>query len=130
MDFNFLNKYKNLLTVLVAAVILFLAMAKGLASGRQGAEAETEVETAKNLASGFGYFYSDQNRFPTAVEFADSSVMSWYFNNFPPVAFTSSNCSQNFIYKRISSNNFQLDFCLAAAVSGYQSGWNIINEQN
>ena len=49
VDFNFLNKYKNLLTVLVAAVILFLAITRGLAAGSQSAEAQTEVQTAKNL---------------------------------------------------------------------------------
>ena len=126
----FLNKYKNILTVLLAAVILFLAIIKGLGAGQQAAEAQVEIQTAKNLASGFQYFYGDQNRFPSAVEFADSSVMAAYFNNFPPANFISANCNENFVYKNISDKNFQLDFCLPTAVGGYQAGWNVINGQN
>ena len=129
VNLDFANKYKNILTVLLAAVILFLAVAKGLGAGQQAAEAQAEIQTAKNLASGFEYFYGDQNRFPSAVEFADSSVMTTYFNNFPPPNFTSANCDENFVYKNIGDNNFQLDFCLPTALSGYQAGWNTINGQ-
>jgi hypothetical protein len=126
---EFSNKYKSTITVLLAAVILFLAVSMGLRAGQQAAEANTVVQTAKNLVAGFQYFYSDQNRYPSAVEFADSSIMDNYFSNFPPADFTSANCNDNFVYKKISDSNFQLDFCLVTAVSGYQSGWNVINKQ-
>jgi hypothetical protein len=123
---DFLNKYQSTITVLLAAVILLLAVSKGMGAGQQEAQALATVETAKSLATGFGYFYSDQNRFPSAVEFADSSVMNKYFNNFPPASFVSANCTENFIYKKISDSSYQLDYCLATAVSGYQAGWNVL----
>jgi len=111
------------------AVVLFLVIAKGLSAGQQIAQAQIVTQTAKNLSVGLQYFYSDQNRFPSAVEFADQNTMLNYFSVFPPADFSSANCSQSFIYKRLNDSNFQLDFCLPRAEGGYTAGWNVITGQ-
>jgi hypothetical protein len=118
---------KAVLGSLFMAVILFWAVSSGINSGRLEAQAQAVLQTAQNLSAGLQYFYSDQNRFPSASEFADQSIMLNYFSVFPPVDLISSACSQSFVYKRISPGNFQLSFCLPKPVSGYVAGWNTIN---
>lgn len=123
-----LDKLKPLIYSLVMAVILFMALATGISAGVKSAQSRAIITSAANLEAGFNYFYGDQNRFPTAVEFSDQTTMANYFNNFPPVNFAAS-CSENYIYKRTSDNNFELDFCLPVSVGSYKSGWNVISGQ-
>ena len=130
MEINFFKtKLKIILSSLIVAVILFFAITKGINTGQQVAQAESVVTTAQNLASGLQNFYSDQNRFPTVLEFSDKNVMLNYFSSFPPTDFVSSVCSQSFVYKRTAPDSFQLNFCLPVQSGQSVQGWNVINEQ-
>jgi hypothetical protein len=129
VEFRLPHNLKIFLSSLLAAVVLFLAISNGIKAGNENAQSQVALQTAQNLAAGLQYFYNDQNRFPTAVEFADQNTMLNYFSVFPPASFVSSNCSQSFIYKPVNDANFQLDFCLARAAGGYSAGWNVINGQ-
>jgi hypothetical protein len=123
----FTYRGKVFLSSLLAAVILLLAVFLGASAGKQLATSETIIQTAQNLSAGAQYFYNDQNRYPTASEFADQNTMLNYFNVFPPQNFVSKNCSQSFVYKRTDDSNFSLSFCLPGAFGAYQSGWNTIS---
>jgi hypothetical protein len=123
----FTYRGKVLLSSLLAAVVLLLAIFWGASAGQQLAESTAISQTAQNLVSGLKYFYKDQNRYPTATEFADQNTMLNYFTVFPPENFVSKNCTQNFIYKRTDVTDFSLSFCLPKAVASYQAGWNTVN---
>lgn len=125
----FKTNLKIVLSSLCVAVVLLLVIFQGLNKGKQAAQAQIIAQGAQNLAAGLKYFYNDQNRFPSATEFADQNIMLNYFSAFPPTNFVSAACSQSFIYKRISQTNFQLNFCLPRGVGGYNDGWNMINGQ-
>lgn len=125
----FNTNLKVILSSLAVAVVLFWSVSSGISKGKQMAQAQTVVATANSLSAGLQYFYSDQDRFPTALEFSDPSLMLNYFSSFPPPDFISTACSQSYIYKRISTSNFNLSFCLPVAYGNYNSGWNGINEQ-
>ena len=109
------------------AVVLFWSIFSGINVGHKVAQSKAISQTAKNLNLGLQYFYSDQNRFPSATEFADQNTMRNYFSVFPPADFISSNCSQSFVYKRINEDSFQLNFCLPLANGAHQAGWNTVN---
>jgi hypothetical protein len=128
VEINFPKKYWQPLTVLVAAVILLWSLYLGISHGRSQAQAESVLQNAAQLKKALNYFYNDQNRFPTAEEFADKNVIEKYAQNFPPPEFTTAACAQSFVYKRPTPGSFVLNFCLPASTGGFNSGWNQVTE--
>jgi hypothetical protein len=124
---NLSNKYKIAITVLLAAVVLLLVIVWGIARGKSIAQAKIIVQTSQNTVKALKYFYQDQNRYPSAVEFADQNLMLNYMSNFPLPDYPSSVCSQSFDYKRSDDNDFQLSFCIPIADGGFKAGWNTVN---
>jgi len=109
---------------LLLAVILLWGIFKGINNGRNFSQADLVIKNAMELKKSVQFFYNDQNRYPTANEFADKNVMGSYMNNFPPQDFISSVCEKSFEYKRPDPQNFQLYFCLPIGTGSYQKGWN------
>lgn len=126
MQFNFRipNGAYQTLTVLVVAVILLWSIGAGWSNGRKLAASEQVITNADQLTRGFEYFYNDQDRYPTALEFGSEAIMSMYFKTFPPAVLAGGSCTESFSYKRNSANEYLLGFCLPAAAGGYQQGWN------
>jgi hypothetical protein len=114
------------LTVLFATVILLWSFTAAFRSGKNVAQSEFVLQTADSLATGLEYFYNDQGRYPSALEFMDQSIMVNYFTVFPPVEFMSQTCQSNFVYKRPTLKNYQLNFCLPKAAAGWPVGWSQI----
>jgi len=127
VNFIFSNKTKIFLSSLIAAVVLLLAIFWGVSQGRKISQSKIIIQTANNSAAALQYFYKDQNRYPSAEEFANQNLMLNYMSNFPLPDFASSVCSQSFAYKRPDPLTFSLSFCLPAAQGGYLAGWNSIN---
>lgn len=116
------NLYRTL-TVLVVAVILLWTCSSGWSKGRKIAEAEQVLANADAVVKGLDYFYNDQDRYPTAVEFS-SDDMAQYFSSFPLHNFSSSECPETFSYKRNSATEYILGFCLPIESAGFVQGWN------
>lgn len=112
--------------VAVLAVLAFTAFS-GLNAGKRRVQANLVEHNAQSLQQGLKYFYQDEDRYPSANEFQDKNLMLNYFNLYPPLDITSKNCEQSFLYKRLSSQNYQLLFCLPEGAAGFRSGWNEIN---
>jgi hypothetical protein len=127
LNFKLSNKIKILLCSLAAAVVLFIAITRGLNQGQKTAQANSILKTAQNSTLALKYFYSDQNRYPTVLEFENQNIMLAYMSSFPLPNYPSPSCSQSFIYKRSDPSSYQLSFCLPQAVAGYKAGWNNIN---
>ncbi len=111
------------------AVVLFIVIFTSITSGRQSAEAEAILQTVGNLKVGLELFEKDQDRFPSFEEFNSQDIMLNYFSSFPPKNFVSKNCTENFVYKRLSQKNYQLSFCLPRKSGNFNKGWSTINEQ-
>lgn len=121
----------QILTVLAAAVILLLSVFAGAKSGQNLGRSAAVVSNAKELASGVNYFYGDQDRFPSAIEFqSDKNLMLNYFSDFPALDLPSSKCPKSFVYQRPSPQAFKLNFCLPAKWGDFNAGWNQIAESN
>lgn len=109
-------------------VILLLVLSSAYSFGKRGAQAGLIVNNALELKRGLDFFYQDQDRFPTPLEFQNTNIMSRYFSNFPLSEFPVKGCSELFVYKRTSPTSFQLHFCLPAQSGGYKKGWNQIEQ--
>lgn len=117
------------LTVLAAAVILLLSLLWGAASGQKLAQSGAVAANAESLSKGLGYFYRDQDRFPSAAEFLDDkNLMLNYFNDFPAANLPSAQCPSSFVYQRPDVQSFKLNFCLPAAWGNFPAGWNQLTE--
>lgn len=115
------------LTVSVAAVILVFSLWLAIQNGKAEARSKMVVKNFGELEKALKYFYNDQNRFPSTVEFNESSesnILKIYSNNFPPENFVSKQCPQTFVYKQLKPNTYELNFCLERSVPGFKKGWN------
>jgi hypothetical protein len=121
---SFLGKIWPLATALVIVVFLLLSIVLAWNSGKNSAQSKLVLTNASGLQKALDYFYSDQDRFSTAQEFADRNIMINYANLFPPFDFVSKSCSQSFVYKRASKNSYSLSFCLPKKEGGFKQGWN------
>ncbi len=123
------SRFWQTVTVLAVAVVLFMAFTISVSRGKAKAQSQAALEAAVELQKSLDFFYSDQNRFPTAEEFLDQNIMGRYIKNFPPKEFVSKTCPESFTYKRPEIRSYQLYFCLPAGFEGYSKGWNVLAEQ-
>jgi type II secretory pathway pseudopilin PulG len=120
---SFLGKIWPLAAALIIVVFLLLSIVLAWNSGKNLAQSKLVVTNVSGLQKALDNFYDDQDRFPTAQEFADRNIMINYANLFPSVDFVSKSCSQSFVYKRTSKNNYILSFCLPKKEDGFKQGW-------
>jgi len=118
------KKLWQTLTVLIAAVILFGIILAAFASGRASSEAKLVLKDVEGISIALEYFYSDQDRFPTAFEFGSINIMGLYLEPFPPEEIISKNCPQSLKYTRSSVNSYELYFCLPKKEGSFNEGWN------
>ncbi len=122
------TKFWQYLTVAVVAVVLLWTFLGAIGSGKAKAKAQAILETKEQIIKSLDYFFSDQDRYPTAEEFADRNIMGRYMSSFPAAEYPSKNCSQTFLYKRPESSGYQFYFCLPAKHDGWGKGWNQVNK--
>jgi 4-amino-4-deoxy-L-arabinose transferase-like glycosyltransferase len=116
MTWQIPQKIKSILGSLVLAVVLLFIVFW----------AAIIIQTGQQATKALNYFYQDQNRYPSALEFDDQNTMLSYFTSFPLPEFISASCSKSFDYKRPSDNSYGLSFCLPAANGQFSSGWNTV----
>jgi len=121
------KKFWQTLTVLIAAVILFMTALLAVNSGKIKSKTELVLKNAESTSKALGYFYSDQDRFPSALEFQNANIMRVYLDPFPPAEVVSGNCTESFEYKRPKINMYELYFCLPEAQAKFNKGWNKIS---
>lgn len=126
MNFKINTKKIIILSSLAVAVVLFTTVFKGARAGKDAAQSDAIIKTVQNISIALDYFYSDQNRYPSVLEFDEQNIMLSYLNIFPLPNFVSELCPENFIYKRNSASVASLSFCLPRSVKPYAQGWNAL----
>lgn len=109
------------------AVLLFIAIFRGASVGKDVAQANAIIGTAKNIVVALDYFYNDQNRYPNVSEFSEQNIMLNYLNVFPVPNFVSTVCQESFDYKKDNATKVSLNFCLPKASGAYGQGWNTLS---
>lgn len=127
MTITFSKRNWLFLTVIGVAVILLWSTMSGINKGKSIAQSQVVSANASALALGLKYFYQDQERYPTALEFGNQTLMLNYFYLFPPVNFVSAACPQSFVYKRPAVDSYSLSFCLSQTAGSYAAGWNTLH---
>jgi hypothetical protein len=114
----------------VALVCLLLALLFGVLRGRKNAQADYVLHQVATTQQGLQYFYNDQSRFPTTLEFSDRETMVRYFSTTdtpqPPI----SGCADSLVqYANDSQKSYQLSFCLPVPRGVYPAGVSVINQR-
>ncbi len=105
---------------IMTVIFLFSAWNKGKAR----AQSSVILKNAVAVTSALANFYSDQNRYPTTVEFTSPEAMGIYLNPFPPVQVSSKNCSGSLVYRNPSPKSYNLFICLPIGFDNYATGLN------
>lgn len=127
MRFNLPQNIKRIFGSLCLAAVLLLMIFWAVSNGQKAAQAAIIIQTVQQAQKALNYFYQDQNRYPSALEFSDQNAMLNYLTGFPLPEFVSAACAQTFDYKRASDSSYSLSFCLPADSGPYKSGWNTIS---
>ncbi len=118
---------QKLIQYLLAAIILivFLSILVGAwHNGQARSQSALILQSADELEQGLSFFYSDQNRYPTAIEFASPQIMGIYLIPYPPAEFVTKFCSRSFVYQNASPKFYRLSVCLPKARGNALTGWN------
>jgi hypothetical protein len=114
----------------LALFCLLLAVVMGVVRGRHNAQADFVLRQVATTQQGLQYFYNDHSRFPTTVEFADTSTMARYFSTAGTTEPAIRGCSDPLLeYASDSQKSYQISFCLPVARGAYPAGVSVINER-
>jgi hypothetical protein len=120
----------QLITSVVAFVLLALSLAWGVLSGIANAKSRETYASVGNLYQAVQYFYADQGSYPSVDQVMNQQVLTLDYLSAQPVPVdVSGKCAAypEFEYVRNSSQSFSLSFCLLQGVGGYPAGLNSID---
>ncbi len=102
--------------ILTAAFILFAgAMVLGIFRGVTWGKDKATYKDVQTISSALQFYFSDQDRYPTATQFNDQKVLvPFYLSALPAPENVGGACSSSdqFIYTQSQPANFTLQFCL------------------
>ncbi len=117
----------------IVAAFVLLALCSclwfGFKVGRDIARTKYAVKNVYEVLEGLEEFFLDQNRYPTATEFANVDLMQKYISNFPPKKFVQKTCTNGFTYATYRQVAFTLEFCLPRSRNEFSKGKNIVTEK-
>jgi hypothetical protein len=123
------NVVRSVLASVVAVVFLWVSIT-GVIAGRDLARSRATVERAESLKMGLAYFYSDQDRYPSELEYLDGEKMKVYLSGFPGKVFTHKKwCQDEPRFSSRGGSAFKYEFCLARGWQGLGRGWHSIDER-
>ena len=123
---KFLKINSAFLAVLIVTALFVVSTVFGIKNGAEAAKTKVVYNSVLVLRQGFDNFFSDQDRFPSDVELTDPKILLTYFTHLPDNVSKTQACEKIFVYKRLSFNSYELNFCLAQKVASFGKGWNII----
>ncbi len=118
---------------LTAAFILFvLAVVFGIFSGVAQGKDRATYENVETLNNALQYYFSDQDRYPTAAQFNDQLILlPLYMSAMPEPKNASGLCEdyKKFEYAQKNSKSFELKFCLRKGTKGLSKGSHVLTEK-
>ncbi len=112
------------LTVLSVTVILLFTLIYANTKGQTKAKTQILFYNLQSIVKALDFFYNDQERYPTFSEFESNEIMGWYLSKYPVKDIVSDECLNSFRYVRLEPKKYDLYFCLAEDMEGYNVGWN------
>ncbi len=108
----------------VLLVVLFVAFFVG----RDLARSNFAFKQVGQIISGLDYFYQDNDRFPSEVEFSEVNLMQKYYANLPYYSVVSKKCPSPIEYTSFDRLTFQIDFCIPRNYFGWMAGQHRVDQ--
>jgi hypothetical protein len=107
----------------ILGFIFCLTIFFGVKFGIEEAQSRTVIMTALELEKSIDYFFQDNNRYPSNLEFAAQNGLGSYIIPFPPKQFATGSCAESYAYTNAQKNSYELRFCLPRSIKGLPEGW-------
>jgi hypothetical protein len=107
----------------LALLIALLSVRGAWHNGQARAKSMVTLADAAQVNTALGYFFSDQGRYPSTLEFSSQDSFGVYLNPFPPRQLTASECPSTLQYRNPNSSQYALYACLAKSANGRPAGW-------
>lgn len=118
------NKILQYSFAVVALLIAWFLVRGAWHNGQARAKSAATLADAVQVNAAVDYFYGDQGRYPTTLEFSAPDSFGIYLNPFPPRQLTSGECPATLEYRNPGSGEYALYACLSKASGGVPTGWN------
>jgi hypothetical protein len=107
----------------VFGIIFITVIGFGIRSGYRRAQSSTVYRNTGELAKALDYFRQDNDRFPSATEFADQNSFGRYLaTGFPVKQLSAGACQQSYDYILVNPQDYALTVCLSSEVEGAPAG--------
>jgi choline-glycine betaine transporter len=110
------------IAIALVGILFVITVLFGVRSGVRRAQSYAVLDTVAQVKQAVDYFYSDNNRYPSAVEFNAASSMGTYLQPFPAHEFRSAGCQQSITYRYTNQQQYQLDYCIPSDVQDSTAG--------
>ena len=127
-----LNK-PQLISLIAAFIICLWALVAGIQSGLARERSRLTLSGSQSIISALGYYYSDQEVFPTADHFYNRNILvPFYLSAMPIHASVKGGCHDfaGYQYSRPNPKSFSLKYCLESGVEGRDAGIHEFTERD
>lgn len=121
-------RIKENVTFYTVVMIFVVVIVWGVFNGIKAARSKSILNDARTITTALQYFFEDQDRYPTGLEFTDDNLMAPYLSNLPAQEFPDNRCTQSFNYSNPFPRQFQLDVCLSKGIGSANVGWNLYSK--
>lgn len=119
------NAVIALILVILATISFF-----GFRAGRDLARADLAVKQTAATMKALDYFFSDQDRYPTATEFGDPQTFGIYLSQVPIPLVASKQCPRPLAYSTFNQRTFVMRYCLPREFQGQLPGAYDVSERD
>ncbi len=130
MDIQIQPQYVRASIIFVIIFFVFLTSLFGFRAGRDLAKSRATLNTVHTTLRGFDYFFSDQDRYPSPVEFLDPNILGVYLSPVPGPNFASKQCPTTTTYDTFDQRSFVYTYCLPRALGDQAAGLHTLTERD
>lgn len=130
MDIQIQPQYIRATVILIIVFLVFLTSLFGFRAGRDLAKSTATLNTVHATLKGFDYFFDDQDRYPSSVEFEDPNTLGVYLSTIPVPEFPSKQCPITTAYDTFDERSFTLSYCLPRAIANEVAGIHTLTERD
>lgn len=130
MDIQIQPQHVRGTIVVIILFFVFLASFFGFRAGRDLAKSSATLELAHVTMRGLDYFFSDQDRYPSPLEFGESQSFGTYVSRVPLPSFISKQCPVTTTYDTFDERAFEFTYCLPRASGDQTAGIHTLTERD
>lgn len=119
-------------TIILSVVVFFLALSSyfGFSAGRDLARSQLALDQTTAVLQSLGYYFADQDRFPSQTEFSDINAFGPYLSAVPLRSIVSKQCPTPAVYDTLNKRTFTFSYCLPRAFRDQSAGRHTVTERD